>query len=610
MRIGYWLQRLQVQQKIAWGYGLSLGIAIGGTGLGILLADAQQRKADAMGEDAIEELKLISQLQVSLLQTLVHQRQAGELISTTDRKQEQYKEWQEHYNRFRQNWQEFKETEGGTEGQEEQEQEGEVEAIAAFMSKYEGVPEAYLKMLEQLMPRLSSTNLKPQDIPLLQAELAQMEQSPLLDQIDDFSEEIATLNIKVEEEYEEAQEAIIYSHALRVQVIGLSMAGSVAIAILLSILTSRAIARPIKSLTQIAQQSINESNFDLQAAVTTEDEIGALAISFNQLIASVKQLLNEQQNYSQTLEAKVFERTEELSGKNNQLQELLEQLNASQLQMIQSEKMSSLGQLVAGVAHEVNNPVGFLKGSLSNATEYVRDLLQHLNHYQNTYPHPSPTIQDHAEDIDLEYLVADLPKLILSMKDATERVKEISASLRTFSRSDTEHSVEFNLHDGLDSTLLILKYRLKANDQRPEIQVVRQYGTIPMVNGFPGQLNQVFMNILANAIDAMEEANQGHKFSEIEQHPNQIAIATELTEDEKAVKIRIKDNGNGMSEEVRQKIFDNLFTTKGVGKGTGLGLAIARQVVVDKHHGNLDCVSSLNAGTEFIIQIPVHQLNR
>jgi signal transduction histidine kinase len=273
------------------------------------------------------------------------------------------------------------------------------------------------------------------------------------------------------------------------------------------------------------------------------------------------------------------------------------------MQLIQSEKMSALGQLVAGVAHEINNPISFLNGSINNGRDYVQDLLNHLALYQQYYPSPVSPIQDHANDIDLEYICEDLPQLLNSMQGATDRIKSISTSLRTFSRADTEYKVSANLHEGIDSTLLILKYRLKANANRPAIEVITDYGEIPPIDCFPGQLNQVFMNILANAIDMFDELAQGRSFKELEVNPQRITISTTLVSDQ--VQIAIQDNGKGMSAEVKSRIFDHLFTTKSVGKGTGLGLAIAQQIVVDKHGGSLTVESEPGQGAEFRIQLPI-----
>jgi PAS domain S-box-containing protein len=292
--------------------------------------------------------------------------------------------------------------------------------------------------------------------------------------------------------------------------------------------------------------------------------------------------------------------------KSQELEKALKELNLAQLQMVQNEKMATLGNLVAGVAHEVNNPIGFLKGSISNAEEYIKDLFTHIECYQENYPIPKESVIENAEDIDLEYLTEDLPKLLNSMRLATERIKDISTSLRTFSRADTSEKVACNIHEGIDSTILILKYRLKADDKRTAIEVIKEYGELPPIKCFLGQLNQVFMNIIANAIDALDSVGEGKTFAEIEANPHKITIKTELITEVNKVLIRIKDNGSGMPESVRERIFDNLFTTKGVGKGTGLGLAIAKQIVEETHNGKLSCNSVVREGTEFVIELPIN----
>ncbi|MEH2272343.1 MAG: ATP-binding protein, partial [Nostoc sp.] len=292
-----------------------------------------------------------------------------------------------------------------------------------------------------------------------------------------------------------------------------------------------------------------------------------------------------------------------LQQKSHDLQQALNDLQNAQLQIVQSEKMSALGNLVAGVAHEMNNPLGFIAASLKQAKPTLADIVEHLKLYQESLPNKNDQIKDHAESIDLNYSLEDLPKMIDSMSMACDRLKNISTSLRTFSRADKDYKVPFNIHQGIDSTVLILKHRLKANEQRPAIEVKTDYSTLPQVECFPGQLNQVFMNILANAIDALDESNTNRSFEEIKINPNRIIIKTSV--ENEGVKITITDNGNGIDKEVKQKIFDHLFTTKAVGKGTGLGLAIARQIVEETHGGKLSFNSVLGEGTEFIIEIPV-----
>ncbi len=281
-----------------------------------------------------------------------------------------------------------------------------------------------------------------------------------------------------------------------------------------------------------------------------------------------------------------------------------DRLQQAQIQLVQSEKMSALGQLVASIAHEMNNPIGFINANLSQSEDYSQDLVNHLQLYQQ---HPecfSPEIKKHAEEIDLDFLLEDFPKVIASMKLGTERIINLSKSLRIFSRTDSEYPISCDIHDGIDSTLIILQHRLKADTQRPEIKVIKQYGSLPQVECFPGQLNQVFMNLLSNAIDSINEASFKRSYVENKDYSSQIIIRTEIKENS-SVAISIKDNGSGMSEKVKKRAFDHLFTTKKVGKGTGLGLSISRQIVVDKHNGNLHCFSSPEEGAEFIMEIPI-----
>ena len=295
---------------------------------------------------------------------------------------------------------------------------------------------------------------------------------------------------------------------------------------------------------------------------------------------------------------------ENLESTNQELKERLEQLKKAQLQLVQSEKMATLGQVVAGVAHEINNPVGFIEGNICYALEYVENLIYLVNLYQNKLSTPDREIQECIEDIDLDFLMEDLPNAIASMKAGVERIRNISTALRTFSRRDTDHKVSFNIHDGIDSTLLILKHRIKDNGEHPAIEVIKEYGELPEIECFPGKLNQVFMNLIANAIDALEESNLGKTFKEIQLTPNKIIITTEIEIQKQQIIIHIRDNGIGMKEEVKQQIFDHLFTTKGVGKGTGLGLSISRQIVEEKHGGKLTFTSELGKGTEFVIALP------
>ncbi|MGE5658519.1 MAG: ATP-binding protein [Actinomycetota bacterium] len=333
---------------------------------------------------------------------------------------------------------------------------------------------------------------------------------------------------------------------------------------------------------ELAEAELDKQNFQLQEEVAERQRAEA----------ALQQLTHE-------LEHRVEERTAELS-------EALASLQQAQTQLVQTEKMSSLGQLVAGIAHEINNPVNFIHGNLVYATTYVKDLLTLIVLYQKELPSATPKIFEFMEKIEIEFIREDLPKLLTSMQVGTDRIREIVLSLRNFSRLDESQLKLVNIHEGLDSTLMLLGHRLKATGDRPAIQVVKDYGNLPLVDCYAGQLNQVFMNIISNAIDAIDEKNLNNKLSGIKVEPNQITIGTSVGATNKEVEIRIRDSGMGMPPQVRQKVFDYLFTTKPIGKGTGLGLSISYQIVVEKHHGSLSCESEWGKGTEFLIRLPLH----
>ncbi|MBK1988979.1 response regulator [Sphaerospermopsis aphanizomenoides BCCUSP55] len=280
--------------------------------------------------------------------------------------------------------------------------------------------------------------------------------------------------------------------------------------------------------------------------------------------------------------------TSQLQAK--QLEQTLKELQTAQVQLIQTEKMSSLGKMVAGLAHEINNPVNFIHGNFIHLQNYIQALLDLIKIYQQEYPSTNPVIQNYIADVNLDFIIEDLPKIISSMKMGTDRIREIILSLRNFSRLDQADKKSVNLHEGIDSTLLILNHRLKQ-----EIEVIKEYGDLPLVECYPAQLNQVFMNILSNAIDALLEQEK--------QEQKQIVIQTQRRDNEK-IKITIRDNGPGISPELQSKIFDPFFTTKPVNKGTGLGLAISYQII-EKHQGNIYVCSDPAYGTEFVIELPI-----
>jgi signal transduction histidine kinase len=308
-----------------------------------------------------------------------------------------------------------------------------------------------------------------------------------------------------------------------------------------------------------------------------------------QVHLKLRYLTKQLEEQKKDLEVRVHERTAELT-------QALKELKQSQLKIIQSEKLSTLGQLIASVAHDINNPTSFITCNLSLLSEYTSLLIHHLKLYQNYYPNPDLEITENAKKIHIDEILEDIPETIDSMKNGAERIYNISTSLRTFSHSNNSSKSKFNVHEGIDSTLTILKYRLKPQNSNYSIKVIKQYTDSPVIECYPGHLNQVFMNLISNAIDALEDSQN------IEQMT--IWITTQSIDNNSFI-ISIRDNGMGMKDDVIPKIFDQFFTTKVIGKGTGLGLSISRQIIEEKHHGKLKCISKLGEGTEFTIEIPI-----
>lgn len=348
-----------------------------------------------------------------------------------------------------------------------------------------------------------------------------------------------------------------------------------------------------------------------QEEVVTRVEMQLKLHQMNQQLERKNELLNkkvvQQEKTEQQLQQLAQELEQRVQARTAELTKVLEDLKQTQVQLVQSEKMSSLGQMMAGIAHEINNPVNFIYGNLKPAKDYFHDLIGLVEHYQECYPNPDEDLQDHLESLDVEFMTEDASKLLESLKLGADRIRQIVLSLRNFSRLDESDMKAVNLHEGIDSTLLILQSKLKQNSDGQPIKIIKEYGNLPAIECYPSQLNQVVMNIVANAIDALYEAKVGKaKDGILAAAAPVIYIHTALTDNNEAT-IQITDNGPGIPEHIRGKLFDPFFTTKPVGKGTGLGLSISHDIVVEKHKGRISCIDAPPHGTTFIITIPCKQ---
>ncbi len=594
-------QHWSIAHKISAGYALSIGISVLGTTIGLVTGNYYQEQAQQQQALTNQQQHLLSELENTVNLIRIHpQRLMGVLGESVwfDYERTKFLGSMSQVKALLVEFESFTNQHAAALAIDAQ-------ALKDLAKGYTVNIEAYGQLTEVLWQQLKPTDLTATEIAAAQQQLLASLRNPSSSktniELDRLTESLTRLKAAAEVQHEQAITQMAQAETLRMQIVVGSMLLSVVMAAALAVTTSRAIARPLKTVTEFAKAVVQESNFKLQSSVSTQDEVGSLAMSLNQLVQWVGEYTSALEQARHTMEQQVEERTQDLT-------EALQELRQTQSQLIQSEKMSSLGQLVAGIAHEVNNPINFIHGNLKHAEEYCQNLLALMRLYRQQYPQPTAAVQTYVDAIDLDFLEEDLPKLLASMQMGTERIRQIVLSLRNFSRLDEAEMKPVDLHEGIENTLLILNSRLKHG-----IHLSKEYSSLPLVDCYPAQLNQVFMNLIANAIDALEESQnsevacrmgnaQPSGFKATLSAPS-ITIRTGRV-DQHHVSIQICDNGPGISPDVQAKLFDPFFTTKAVGKGTGLGLSICYQII-EKHQGTIKVVSAVGQGTEFSILLPL-----
>ncbi|ERT08463.1 HAMP domain protein [Lyngbya aestuarii BL J] len=564
-RTGNIFSHLSILKKIGYGYGLAIGIGVIGTCVGLAMGESSQQKALSQLTIAYQQQNIITQLENALKSLQAHPQQLMVVLGDSISSDYEVVKFYDSLSRIQYR---IHELDVFTEVYAE-DIVVEKDDVQQLSQAYLTTVKSYVELMESVTEDIQPGTLTQDQIPSAQQQiwktLKSEEAGQISSEFERIFEQLTQLTAKAEIQQKQADIQLKKAQKLRVLIIIGSLVLSTTLATILAIFTSRAIASPIQKVTQVAQRVTQESNFSLRVPVTSSDEVGILALSLNQLIEWVEQ-------YTQDL------------------RQAIQDLKTAQAQLIQTEKMSSLGHMVAGIAHEINNPVSFIHGNINPASEHIQDLLSLVYLYQQNCFQLFPEIEAKIAEIDLDFIAEDLPKLLASMKMGTERIREIVLSLRNFSRLDEAEIKAADIHEGIENTLLILNHRFK-----PNLELVKLYGNLPLIECYPAQLNQVFMNILANAIDALEEVKTHKKL--------QITIETKQI-NAKEVQVRIRDNGLGIPESIKLKLFDPFFTTKKIGKGTGIGLAISYKII-ENHQGKIDVVSEYGQGAEFIITLPI-----
>lgn len=588
------LKNISIHQRLLSGYALILGLAVAGTTAGLIIGNRYQRQALNFQQAATMERSLLKEIKIGILYNrptkqlspylndpVRFDQESQQFLENVDYAQSLIKPHESIHSQIH----------GHDLGRHSSHLESEINDLHPLLSQGAEKAQNFYDRTQAFIAVIDELGYASETLEQAQDEVISLAQSDEFRDFGEFANQLTPFIDQAKQRELEAIQSLDQAEKLRFSIVMGSLFASVAIASLVGFYTSQAIAHPIKAVTTVAQQVTQNSNFDLQAPVEGQGEVSSLATSLNQLIQQVKHLLSE------------------VHQKNAELEHALEKVQRQQSHLVQSEKMSSLGQLVSGIAHEINNPVNFIHGNLHHLQEYTDDLLYLIGLFQDHYPEPNEDLQAAIDECELEFVQDDLPKTLSSMSVGTRRIREIVLSLRNFARLDEAELKPADLHEGLNNTLLLLQHRIKPSPKHPEIKIIREYGDVPPIECYAGPLNQVFMNILANAIDALEEqTNQSEgRFSAVD-CPT-IRINTSLVRGEQGdglwAQIAIADNGPGMDEETQKRMFDPFFTTKPTGKGTGLGMAICYQLVTDRHDGQLDCNSTPGKGTEFVIKLPI-----
>ncbi len=592
-KIRRFFSNLSIAQKISYGYCLAIGVGAAGTATGLLIGDYYQDRALSELRVSEKQQSTIVELESTLTMLQAYPQQIimglGDPISLDYERVKFFN----NLNQIQTQLQQLNTmTEGFSDHLTIQEQDLQTLEIA-----YDTTLKNYVDWIENWWFEMNITQLSYHEVSTTQKKIWTLLKSEKSKQINHEFEKISEhlTHLKAKAEFQNYQSNLKFKTAniLRLKIIFFSIITSTALALLLAFLTSSAITNPIKELTQVAQNMTEDTNLSLRASVQSKDEVGRLAKSLNQLIQWVETYTYELENARQTLEERVDERTQALK-------QTLQELKTTQTQLIHTEKMSGLGQMMAGIAHEINNPIGFISTNLTYLNEYIGNLLEVIEAYQTEYSNPPEHLQEIIEESDLEFIQEDFTKILNSMQTGSHRIRDIVLSLRTFSHLDEAEIKPVDIHAGIDSTLMLLKHRLDPQPHSPEIQVICTYNSLPLVNCHASHLNQVFMHILSNAVDALRAKTW------TQQQPT-LEIKTQVLP-EKSVQILMTDNGIGMDQATLDHIFDPFFTTKPVGSGTGLGLSTSYQIIVEQHQGSLSCTSSLGQGTTFRIEIPIENM--